>query len=313
MIKPFKNFGIKMIALFSAICLWFVVITVENTVFKYTEKVDLKVINMSKNMVLETDLQPVDVYLRVNKEDLKKILKSEIELTIDLNGANAGEITVPITSVSKSAFAQILKTDPVEVKIKLSEIVEKEIDVLLKIEGEPKSGYFIENTTLKTKKVKIKGAESVIENINSVEAVLVLDGTQTNNKNYTLNLFVPNNFGKENQNLLIEPSEVVVDIEINKKEIEKELILKPKFISEKDRDVYESRIEIEPSKIKVSGSEDILQNIETIETTPIEMSFLIRKGSIESDVELKEGMKILNPTKITIKLKESKRDEGPTI
>lgn len=78
MVKPFYQIHLKILALLTAITLWFIVITVENTVYIFPEQIKMEILNLGKNLNLEASLPDVDVYLRVNKEDLTQVTKKRI-------------------------------------------------------------------------------------------------------------------------------------------------------------------------------------------------------------------------------------------
>jgi YbbR domain-containing protein len=314
MIRPFRQFHLKLLALLAAVTLWFVVITVENTVYKFPEKVELKTLNLSKNVSLESALPAVDVYLRVDKEDMKKITKNELDIYLDLTDFEAGERTVPVVALSKSPLAQVLKTEPSEVKIKISPVIEKEVQVKISVEGSPRDGYKVEKTEILSKEVTVLGAQSVIEMLDYIEGKIILDGTQTENLKQTVQLSVPGSSRISPQLLTFNPAETVVEVTIVSELEEKELTVKPRFFSENDRAAYESKIEMTPLTVKVSAGKEILEKLDFLETNPLEMTALIRNGSIETGLSLPEGVSLVNPSqKITVKFTGSSLGDGPTI
>jgi len=314
MIRPFRQFHLKLLALLAAVTLWFVVITVENTVYKFPEKVELKTLNLSKNVSLENALPVVDVYLRVDKEDMKKITKNELDIYLDLSEFEAGERTVPIVAISKSPLARVLKTDPSEVRIKISPVIEKEVEVKIVVEGKARDGYKLEKTEILSEKVTVSGAQNVIDMLEYIEGKIILDGTQTENLKQSVQLSVPGNAQVSQQLLTFNPAEVVVEVTIVSELEEKEVMVKPRFFSENDRNSYESKIEMTPSTVKVMAGKEILENLNSLETNPLEISALIRHGSIEIGLSLPEGVSLADPSqKITVKFTGASLGDGPTI
>lgn len=314
MIKPFHQIHLKLLALLAAVTLWFVVITVENTVYKFPEKVELKTLNLSKNVSLESTLPAVDVYLRVDKEDMKKITKNELDIYLDLSEFEAGERTVPVVALSKSPLAQVLKTEPAEVRIKISPVIEKEVEVKIIVEGKPRDGYKVEKTEILSEKVTVSGAQNVIDMLEYIEGKIILDGTQTENLKQSVQLSVPGSSRVSQQLLTFNPAEIVVEVTIVSELEEKEVAVKPRFFSENDRNSYESKIEMTPLTVKVSAGKEILENLNSLETNPLEISALIRNGSIETGLSLPEGVTLVDHMqKITVKFTGSVLGDGPTI
>lgn len=314
MIKPFHQIHLKLLALLAAFTLWFVVITVENTVYKFPEKVELKTLNLSKNVSLESTLPAVDVYLRVDKEDMKKITKNELDIYLDLSELEAGERTVPVIALSKSPLAQVLKTEPAEVKIKISPVIEKEVDVKIMIEGKPRDGYKVDKTEILSEKVTVSGAQNVIDMLDYIEGKIILDGTQTETLKQSVQLSVPGSLRVSQQLLTFNPAEILVEVTIVSELEEKVVAVKPRFFSENDRNSFESKIEITPETVKVSAGKEVLENLNSLETNPLEISALIRNGSIETGLSLPEGVALVDPMqKITVKFTGSVLGAGPTI
>jgi len=314
MIRPFRQIHLKLLALLAAVTLWFVVITVENTVYKFSEKIELKAQNLSKNISLESSLPSVDIYLRVDKDNMNKVTKNELDVYLDLTDVEAGEIVLPVVAVSKSPLAQVLKTEPSEVRIKLSPVIEKEVEVNISVEGKPREGYKVEKTEILTEKVTVSGAQSIIDSLNYIEGKIILDGTQSDNLKQSVQLSVPASMNVASQLITLNPAEIVVEVTVVSELEEKELKVEPRFFSENDRNSYASKIVITPATVKVSADKAALEKISTIETNALEISALIRNGSIETGLALPEGVKLVDPLqKITVNFTGASINDGPTI
>ena len=314
MIKPFYQIDLKILALISAVVLWFIVITVENTVYKFPEKIDVAIINLGKNLNLEEALPSVDVILRVDKEDLEKITKNDLEVYVDLSDIEAGEQTVKIEASSKSVQAQVLKVEPDEVTLKISPIIEKEVEVRIIVEGEVAEGYKIESSEGETDKVIIAGVQHIIDEIEYVEAKLILDETQTENIKQTVILAIPESQGFLPDLVTITPEEMVVSAEITSSTQQKQVTVIPKFINENDRSAFKDMITVTPENINVEGDESSLSQISSIETEAIEISSLIKNRSVEIGLSLPDGISLVDPEqKIEIKIIERDLGTEPTI
>ncbi len=314
MIRPFYQIHVKLLALAAAVVLWFVVITVENTVYKFPDRVELKTENLNKNVSLESALPDVELFLRVDKEDLKKITKNDLDVYLDLTDVEAGERTVPVVAVSKSPLAQVLKTEPGEVRIKISPVIEKEVDVSIVVEGKPHDGYKVEKTEMLTEKVTISGAQSVLNRVENIEATIILDGTQTENLRQSVQLSTPAALQISPQLVTYNPSEIAVEVYIVSELEEKDVTLEPNFKSENDRNLHGSKISITPASVKVTGSGDVLKDLTSLQTLPLEMTILIRSRKVETALSLPEGVELADPSqKITVTYTGADIDDGPTI
>lgn len=314
MVNPLNQLHLKILALLSAIVLWFVVITVENTVFKFPEPLDIEIINIEKNLNLSENLPTVTLYLRTDKEDLKNFTKTDFEVYVDAKDLTAGEHRVPIVASSKSPLAKVLKIEPAEVIINLSAITEKEVDVVVEVEGHPYTGYKVDQTFSDTNKATIYGAKSVIEKVDKIVAKLILDGTENEDIKQTVVLSIPETGNKEDKLVTIDPEQMVIMAKITTEMQQKEVPVNVKFSNNNDKTAFEQRITISPATVEIEGKEDIISDLEAIETNAIEISSLNRNRTVELTLNPPEGILLKNPDqKITVTLQKSGIDDGPTI
>lgn len=314
MIKPFYQIHLKILALIAAVCLWFVVITVENTVYKYPDQLEVEMLNMGSNITLESKLPNVDVYLRVDKEDLKKVTKNDLDIYVDFEDLEAGEYKLPVIASSQNALAQILKIEPSNVTVNMAPVIEKEVPIKTEVEGKPAQGYIVENTEPEAEKVIVSGAQSVIDQIEYIEAKVILDGTQTQDLKQSVQLAVPGSLGISPRLITYTPAEVLVDIIISSEIEEKELAVSPNFINENERASYENRINISPETVTVRGEKGILDKTQSIETNTIETSLLIRNKTLTVGLNVPTGIELLNPEQtVTVNIIERNISDGPTI
>ncbi len=314
MIKPFFQIHLKILALIAAVCLWFVVITVENTVYKYPDQLDIDITNLGGNITLENRLPKVNVYLRVDKEDLTKVTKNDLDIYMDFEDLEAGEYTLPVMASSQDALAQILKIEPATVTINLAPVIEKEVQVNTEVEGKPAPGYIVENTEPEAQTVTVSGAQSMIDRVDYIDAKVILDGTQTDNFKQSVQLAVSESLEISPQLINFSPSEVLVDVTISSEIEEKELTIIPKFINENEKVSYQNRISIIPETVTVRGEKGVLEDTLSIETNTIETSLLIRNKSLTVGLNVPTGIELLNPEQtITVNLIERNISDGPTI
>lgn len=314
MVNPFNQIHLKILALLSAIVLWFVVITVENTVFKYPEPLDIEIGNLGKNLNLNENLPSITLYLRSDKEDLKNLTKTDFEISVDLKDLTAGEHRVNVIAGSKSPLAKVLKVEPAEVLINLSAITEKEVDVVVEVEGHPYKGYKVEQTLSDTNKATIYGAKSVIEKVDKIVATLILDGTENEDIKQTVALSIPNTENDEDKLVTIDPEQMVIMAKIVSEIQQKEVLVNVKYNNANDKGAFEQRINISPLTVEIEGQEDQIADMETIETSVLEISSLVRNNTVELNLNPPEGISLINENqKITVNLIPSGIDSGSTI
>lgn len=311
--KPFSNLHLKLLALLSAIILWFIVITVENTVYQYPDLMNVEVTNLGANLSLANDVPAARLYLRVDKEVLKTLTENDFEVFIDLKNAEAGTRSVKIQATTTNPEVRILQVEPSEIELKLSPTSEKEVEVKVNVIGEASDGYMVEEVTAENEMVKITGAQSVIDTINHVNAELLLDGTEKANLKQTVMLA----FDKEDKVpeglVQVVPEQIVLSAVITSELKQKEVPLEPGFANENERTAWENNIRLNPETVLIQGGEEALAAVSELQTKPFEISTLNRVGSVEASIVLPEGVELVDPDqKIVLTLIESIPVEEPS-
>lgn len=296
MIKPLNNFHLKLLALMAAIILWFIVITVENTVYLFPDDITVEVTNLGKNLSLAGEIPKVKLYLRIDKEDLKTLTKNDFKVFLDLKDAEAGERTVDIEASSTSTNVKILKVEPESIAITLAPTTEKEVSVKINVEGNPMKGYKVGNVVAQSDKVKISGAKNIIDSIDHVEAQLLLTGTEKSDLNQSVALTFSAADGAPQNLVTIAPDQMVVSAEIFSQLQQKEVVLIPGFKNDADRAIWADRIKITPAKLTIEGEADVLKEINSITTEPFEPGILKSNGSLQVRPNMPKDVSLVNKT-----------------
>ncbi|MEZ4086956.1 MAG: CdaR family protein [Candidatus Gracilibacteria bacterium] len=300
--KIFSNIHLKLLALISAIVLWFVVITVENTIYVFPQELEIDVRNLGSNLSLANELPEVKLFLQVSKEELKSLTPDDFNVYIDLGNAQAGEKSAQIQASTTVPQVKILKIEPVQVDLKLSPVTEKEVEVEINVIGNPQEGYIVSNVEAGNQTVKVTGAQSLIENIESVQADLLLDGSEKGEINQSVMLKLKDSNNVEAGLIQIVPEQIIIRADITSEVEEKEVDIVPQFNNENDRNLWENNIEFEPQIVLIRGKEEDLANITSIETNNIEVTALVRDGEVQVGLSLPEGISLVEPDQlVTIK------------
>ncbi|MBU1953549.1 hypothetical protein KKH03_01090 [Patescibacteria group bacterium] len=298
MIKPLNNIHLKLLALLAAIFLWFIVITVENTVYLFPDEITVEVTNLGKNLSLADEIPKVKLYLRIDKEDMKTLTKNDFRVFIDLKDVGAGPHLVDTEATSASTTAKILKVEPARIALTLAPTTEKEVDVKVNVVGSPMKGYKIGSLVAQSDKVKISGAQKIIDSIDHVQAQLLLTGTEENDLNQSVALTLDLAGGIPLDLVSIVPDQLVVSAEIVSQLQQKEVDLIPGFKNDADREDWANRIKITPGKITIEGETDVLDKIDSITTKPFETSILESSGSLQVRPDLPKDVSLVNKDEI---------------
>lgn len=164
--KITANLGLKILSLLIAIILWFVVLGSRNV--EVTKDIPVEIITPADLIVSNDVSDKVAFRLSGPKAFLRNIVsRKEAPIRVDLSGAKAGLITYRFYSdnIQVPIGVKVLSINPTAMLIKLEYLKHKDVPVRLLTKGEAPSGYHVSRIQLTKNAVRIRGAESRIDQI----------------------------------------------------------------------------------------------------------------------------------------------------
>lgn len=297
MIKPFHNWQLKLLSLFSAVVLWFFVVGIENTVYLLPESVRVKAENTGKSVSLAAALPEVKIYINTRGNDPKTINKNDFEAFVDLSGLGAGGYELPVQVGSQNPQVSVLKTDPGTIKILLAPVAEKELAVVAEVKGSPARGYSVKELKTDIKKAKVTAAKNILDQIDSLKVVIALSGTETSDINQTVALEIPAPEGFSEESIRIDPGQVAVTAVIVPSKSEKIVDVRPVVTGSGNIEEIKKLLVMTPSTVSVTGEEKDLQSLTDIETQPIDSGALLNRTlPLYVGLKLPQGVQLADPS-----------------
>ena len=206
-----ENWILKLLSLIFALVLWFFVMGERRQEIGFS--VPLKLENIPQNLMVANEVPNlVDVRISGPRTLLMNLSPQDISISVDLKDLKPG-----LTSFKRldeklniPSALKVTRLSPSFVDVKLERIKEKQVPVVISVEGEPAAGFRLVETKLSPAKVVVVGAEGELKDIREVptEAVSLTDVTES------FSLMVPLNFqGKYSRLKEQEAIEVQVTIE----------------------------------------------------------------------------------------------------
>ena len=285
-----------------AFSLWVYVITVvspESEDTFYDVPVVLKNEDLLKDkelMLILEELPTVDLKLTGNRSDLVRLNKSNITVMADLSRIYEPgdyelnyDVSFP-ADVSGGAIGLQSKT-PSVIKLTVErKITDKPVDVVIRETGAVPADYIVQEQTLSTQQVLISGPKSVVDQI----VVATIDVNMDNrDKTFTeegLRFTLRDANGDPVDAQRVETDVGSVDLTVVVQKI-KEIKL---VVAVKDgggATAKTSEIKIEPETIKVSGSAEDLEELDSLELGTINLADYAEDTTLEFDIVLPAGVK----------------------
>lgn len=169
----FKNLTTKLIVLFMAILVWFLVKTEDN--YRYSFNIPLRVTNLGTDRVISNNI-PKKIKITSwgkGRELLSLMLRKEMFYNLDVSKVQSSARLAlekdEIKLTHESTIEVLNVVDPVSIEVKITDLVAKKIPVLSEAEIHTLPGYTLVNEiVLKPDSVEIIGPEPVIAKISAI-------------------------------------------------------------------------------------------------------------------------------------------------
>lgn len=314
-----KPWVIRVISLFLAI-LTFTVISFDN---QDTRNADVgnfdSIFNSSQESVV---LEDVPVNIQIDDEQyvvsgVPELITMELSGTlsvvqstatqrnfdvfVDLNDLGPGDHTVPIEYDGISNRLNV-RTDPESIDITIEERGEDEYQVRIDYTNldAMQEGFEVESATVTPSVVTITSAQSVINRISDVRAVVDLEGIEESTTLDDVPVRVYDNEGNQ-LNVRIEPNTVTVDLSVINPN--KTVPIELETTGELPEGFNLIDIEIlDDAEVQLFAASEVLDVIEQIETEPVDLSTLTESTEVTIALDLPEGIRESSIDEVTVRV-----------
>ncbi|MBI3650813.1 MAG: hypothetical protein HY231_07160 [Acidobacteria bacterium] len=192
-----QNTGLKILALLITCVLW---LSVASRLSQVTlNPVPIEFSNLSQDLTISKyDTLSAKVFLRGPKDVIDSLRSSELALTADMQGVEPGVRVIPLKIDEKrlppGIDEQSIEIEPRSIRITIERIVEAELEVKPRIEGEVPQGFEIYRVVCVPPTVKVSAPVSHIRDVANVstESVNVGGKTETFNQLVAVDTGSPN-------------------------------------------------------------------------------------------------------------------------
>ncbi|MHC2994312.1 MAG: hypothetical protein IBV53_02235 [Candidatus Atribacteria bacterium] len=305
----FKNIDIKLLSLFLAIILWLYIASGENPIIENFFDASLNMNNLGENLVVKEFPPTVSVGIKGPKDVINSISPHQIIGVVDFSDINEAGIYKLKVEVIAPKRTEITRIIPSDIKVDLERVLSQIVEVEYSLIGIPEKEYSLaDEPQLDPSKVKITGAQSILENVKQVICTIDISGIKDDlNKKIKVKALDAN--GDEIKGVKIEPNIVEASISLTRGYPEKILPVKPRIIGKPAPGYYISQILANPNEIRIFGNYSKISNIDSLETIPIDVNGITKTLSVKVPPALEEGLNIVEGEtsliEVTIQVKES--------
>jgi len=179
------NWPLKLLSIFLAFTLWFVVSAPRREgISERAYAVPLSLVGMPRDLVVTTSVpDTVSVRLRGRASDLRSLSSSNLEVPLDLRTAVPGDITFTIRpqAINVPPQVEVVSIDPSSVRFRVEQLRQKSVPIRPFLVGSPPIGYVVGDATVWPDHALVSGPASQIRNLSEVatERVIMTGRTET--------------------------------------------------------------------------------------------------------------------------------------
>ena len=300
----------KIICLLLSFGLWIYISNVENPVRTYevknipVELVNLDSLSNSNFAVSENQKFTVDLKLEGPSTDVVKVRPEDFKIVADMStyALKVGENTIPVQIISYPENIIIKNNGFLGIKVNLEELVKKDFTIQSRVKISYRENIYEMSRKITPDTVTVSGASSTIGKINSAVISGEESGVAGNfEKSYNIK-FIDSN-GDEITGISSNINTATLSIKVsNGKSVPIDL----KTTGTPKTGLELKGYELSSNYVNIAGNNDILSQIQYIDTETVDISHLDETSEINAKLIIPEGVIIMNGqeyVKVTVTLK----------
>lgn len=180
-----SNLGLKLVAVFLAVVLWFFVSAPRREpVSERAFAAPLSVVRMPRDLVITTQLpDSISVRLRGRRSDLRSLSSQNLEVTLDVSWAQAGEaaITLRPQAINVPPNVEVVSIDPNKLHFRLEQLRQRVVHIRPFLVGQVAEEFVAGQPAADPDQVLVSGPSSQIRNTAEVatERIIMTGRTDT--------------------------------------------------------------------------------------------------------------------------------------
>ncbi|TYR78124.1 YbbR-like domain-containing protein [Priestia megaterium] len=258
------------------------------------------------NMIIRGVPETVTVTLEGPKNALTQAkLARNFQVYVDLNNYSLGthQVKLQYRNISDRLDVSI---EPEFITVNIEEQKSRKFAVEASFDkSKVKKGYSTGTATVNPETVTVTGSESQLSQIAYVKAIVELDDISKTVNEQAAVIALDKNLNK--LNVSIEPEVVNVTIPVESRN--KKVPIKVVETGTAPEGVKISSIDVEPEEVTLIGSKDVLENINSIDDIPINISDISKTTELKVEVPVPDGVDSVSPKRITVRVEVEKQDE----
>jgi YbbR domain-containing protein len=270
----------------------------------YDRRIPVQYINgPPKAVVLPRIPDPVTQIRYFAPNDVS-VAPSSFLATIDLSGfdGKTGVFNVPIDVISPDSRVRILGYDPQFATIELDTLTSKDNVPVKVVHGPTPDGLTLGTTVVTPAVVTVSGAKSIVDQVDSVRADVVIQSTGID-LDEDVQLVPVDKLGNELRPLEVTPPTARVVIPVFSDQQSRTLPVNAIITGAPAAGFEVESVTVQPQVVLVAGDADQLVNLTRVDTAPISMTGVSENETVKVPLALPTGVVAVDDSPITVIVK----------
>ena len=291
-----KNPALKIICILISIGLWALVkytqspLVISNN-YQTSLYVPITYVNTPETLKLVASPEQVLVTVKGVPEIINNINPSGFKATVDLIGQREGRDWLDINFKSPPGVT-VTDIQPSKINITLESYSEKQVPVNVVLQGDPKIGFNIIDTSYEPKTATIIGVKSLVQKVASVSSVVNSQDLDADTREITP--LVPLDSSGIPVDVKIKPERLNVFLKISAGYSVKTIPIAPLFSNLLPKEYVLEKFELEPSIVSLKIKEGVTLKDGIIRTAPIQLGKVTKNMEIETKLDLPKNVEVLD-------------------
>jgi len=293
-----RNLGLMILSLLLAFFFWAVAIETEDPtrIDTFSASIPIEFRGLPETMTTYgADSPKVRVDIRAPESVWQGLGIDDIEAYIDLTNVVTGTQEIPVIVEVHAQPADIQTVNPETVELIVEHIAEKEIPVVIRVQGTPAMGFRSDPVEVAPQTLRVQGPESLVRQVVKAEVSVSVEGRQ----NSLRGDFEPKLLD-ENENPVPEvsvvPRSVTVNIPVEQLGFIRDIPVTVGPLEGQPATGYRvANLEFDPPVVKVFGRTDVVKSVNYLQTVPISLEGITQTLIARVGLQMLEGLSMIQP------------------
>lgn len=309
-----RNLPIKIMAILTAVILWFYVMNEQNPPIEATITRDVQMVNVPEETLVSLQENKVRIKMRALRSYFVSASDNDFRAEVNVGDLEEGLSMERVKVILPHGF-ELMEVDPPALPVVADKMVKRSMNVSIVTTGVPMDGTTLAGITGERENVEIIGPRTKVAQAARIVAYVPLTN---HDKDFQqrVHLMVVGIQGRIIDGVTAIPAAMSVDVQLARGLTKKIVTVSPAIVGQLAEGYIVDRVAINPAKIEIAGRKEVIDKIQSIATQDIDLSDIepedLETGLHTADVQLRHtpGVVVIDRTvKVDITTKRKGSDK----